>query len=323
MAPGANMSDAQKCHLYAAFADSLTHSQAKGLYWGMFGLVIALLFIASQGYVSADKARRNLLAEEKRVADDFDPSLGLLDDQITKLQMDHAKKAMVCLLLTLPCVVIGVIAIVMETYTALALQFCHQEDTMMFYWGFYNILQIGAIVAIIGIVIGLYYNWARPESPPWNSFLGTPIITIVSFLDMGLVTIKKQIVKKKEEPALPLRSDRNSTNMNDAISLDEGAPIAVYKKLPTNFPPGARRIKDSHIFVQLPTMPETTLPSPPPTADPSLPSSTSTTNDSPLSSSPRTADLSLPSSSSATNDSQDRQQDSTEAALKRTITINT
>jgi hypothetical protein len=49
------------------------------------------------------------------------------------------------------------IAVVMEVFSLLALQFCDGEDLMSLYWATWTMLQLGAEIAILGVILALYH----------------------------------------------------------------------------------------------------------------------------------------------------------------------
>jgi hypothetical protein len=61
--------------------------------------------------------------------------------------------------------VLAVVAIVMEVYALLALQFCDGEDLMALYWATWTMLQLGSLVAIAGIILAVYNNIRGNKNP--------------------------------------------------------------------------------------------------------------------------------------------------------------
>lgn len=49
------------------------------------------------------------------------------------------------------------VAVVIEVFALLALQFCDGEDLMSLYWSTWTMLQLGAEIAILGVVLALYH----------------------------------------------------------------------------------------------------------------------------------------------------------------------
>lgn len=52
---------------------------------------------------------------------------------------------------------------------------------MMLYWGFWSLLQVGSLIAILGIVLNQAYGLQNRAEPPWATALGTPVLVIAAF----------------------------------------------------------------------------------------------------------------------------------------------
>lgn len=57
------------------------------------------------------------------------------------------------------------VMIVMETFCLLALQFCDGEDLMSLYWSTWTMLQLGAEIAILGILLALWHQICNIKAP--------------------------------------------------------------------------------------------------------------------------------------------------------------
>ena len=60
---------------------------------------------------------------------------------------------------------VSVVAVVMEVFALLALQFCDGEDLMSLYWSTWTMIQVGSIVAIFGIVLSVFNNIRGNKNP--------------------------------------------------------------------------------------------------------------------------------------------------------------
>ncbi len=78
-----------------------------------------------------------------------------------------------CILVCGLCTVISIVAVVMETFTLLALQFCDGEDLIMLYWSTWSMLQIGSVVAICGVMLSVFHS-LRDRKHPSVSPLTSP-----------------------------------------------------------------------------------------------------------------------------------------------------
>src|SRR6202021_1520377 len=91
-----------------------------------------------------------------------DPERGPLD---TTQHMQIRRK---CLLISLICFILALAAVIMEAFAAFNIQFCDGEDLMMLYWGFWTLIQVGSVIAILGIGLNQWYSLREKEHPPWN-----------------------------------------------------------------------------------------------------------------------------------------------------------
>ena len=70
-----------------------------------------------------------------------------------------------CLLICTGYFLLSIIALVMEVYALLALQFCDGEDLMSLYWSTWTMLQVGSLIAILGIILAAF-NAIRDRKNP-------------------------------------------------------------------------------------------------------------------------------------------------------------
>lgn len=70
-----------------------------------------------------------------------------------------------CLLICSGYFVLSITAVVMEVYALLALQFCDGEDLMSLYWSTWTMLQVGSLIAILGIILAAF-NAIRGNKNP-------------------------------------------------------------------------------------------------------------------------------------------------------------
>lgn len=63
------------------------------------------------------------------------------------------------------CVVVSTVIVTMEAYSLLALQFCDGEDLMSLYWSTFTMIQVGSLIAIIGIILALVHTLRNKKHP--------------------------------------------------------------------------------------------------------------------------------------------------------------
>jgi len=70
-----------------------------------------------------------------------------------------------CLLVCGLCSSASIVAVVMETFSLLALQFCDGEDLIMLYWATWTMLQVGSVIAILGVMLSVCHSLRGRKHP--------------------------------------------------------------------------------------------------------------------------------------------------------------
>jgi hypothetical protein len=70
-----------------------------------------------------------------------------------------------CIVFCLGCVLVSTVLVVMEVYALLALQFCDGEDLMSLYWSTWTMIQVGSLIAVIGIILALCHTIRDKKHP--------------------------------------------------------------------------------------------------------------------------------------------------------------
>ncbi|KAI1852366.1 hypothetical protein JX265_006416 [Neoarthrinium moseri] len=102
------------------------------------------------------------------------------------------------------------VAVVMEVYCLLALQFCEGEDLMSLYWSTWTMLQLGSEIAVLGVVLALYHALTDIRHPKWALALGTPVLVVAGFGHLFPILAKKAHLKFKFHRAERRRSRSGS-----------------------------------------------------------------------------------------------------------------
>jgi hypothetical protein len=55
----------------------------------------------------------------------------------------------------------------------------------VFYWSFWTLIQVGSLIAILGISVSQGYCLVGKEGPPWNVALGTPVLVLAALGHVG------------------------------------------------------------------------------------------------------------------------------------------
>ncbi|OAR02208.1 hypothetical protein LLEC1_01128, partial [Akanthomyces lecanii] len=193
-----------KCLKYAHFASHLIRWQFKVIYWTLFITNLLLLFFGSFVYIKAQDALSKFAEHPGRLQ--------------TRLRT--------CLGICTVCVLISTVIVVMEVYTLLALQFCDGEDLMSLYWSTWTMIQLGSLIAMVGVILAMVHTLRNKRHPPWALALGTPVLVIAGLLHMCYYCTrsrcKKLCRKSKPETELePPMSRVNTIGPSSNDSIDE------------------------------------------------------------------------------------------------------
>lgn len=60
---------------------------------------------------------------------------------------------------------VSVTALIMEVYALMALQFCDGEDLMSLYWSTWTTMQVGSVIAILGILLAVFNSLRGNKNP--------------------------------------------------------------------------------------------------------------------------------------------------------------
>lgn len=51
---------------------------------------------------------------------------------------------------------------------------------MQLYWGFWSVLQVGSVIAILGVMLQFWIVLGDHETPSWAVALGTPVLVFAA-----------------------------------------------------------------------------------------------------------------------------------------------
>jgi len=102
----------------------------------------------------------------------------------------------------------------MQAFAALNIQFCDGEDLMMLYWGFWTLIQVGSVIAILGIALNQWKTLRDAKLPPWPTALGTPVLVIAGFGHGCWVYLKSARRKFRGKD-----DDNRSTSSEDELRM--------------------------------------------------------------------------------------------------------
>ncbi|KAK9771823.1 hypothetical protein SCAR479_11463 [Seiridium cardinale] len=189
----AKVIDEAKCQHYAHFTHELDRIHFDALYWSLFFFVIGTLFVASWIYQSAMKYA----------------------EQPNHDKAELNRKLKMAMAYTFVLFLVAGIAVVIEVFSLLALQFCDGEELMSLYWSTWTMLQLGAEIAILGVVLALYHALFDIKHPKWALALGTPVLVVAGFGHVIPILFHKAAKKlkvKHKERRMSRSVSRDMTN---------------------------------------------------------------------------------------------------------------
>ncbi|KAH6988097.1 hypothetical protein BGZ61DRAFT_474675 [Ilyonectria robusta] len=194
------------CERYAGFASHMVRWQFKIIYWTLFISNLFVLFLASWTYTRGQESLERYAHNSKK----------------------RTKRLRQSIFLCLGCVAVSTAIVIMEAYAIMALQFCDGEDLISLYWSTWTMVQVGSLIAMVGIILAMAHSLSDRRHPPWALALGTPVLVIAGFLhlfhDCTRQRIKKQMQKKiDQEEAFggPPMSQANTIQVNPDDEPDD------------------------------------------------------------------------------------------------------
>ncbi|KAJ0121513.1 hypothetical protein N8I77_004454 [Diaporthe amygdali] len=146
----------ENCQYYGRFMHTLKRTEAEGLYWAFFFLVLAALFTASWKY-------------------------GRVMESIEHLNVESRERQRRLRWIFWYCFITGVVGmtiVVLEAFVINTLQFCDGEPLISLYWSLWTMIQVGGIIAVWGICLHVRHMVTGKKHPPWALALGTPVLVV-------------------------------------------------------------------------------------------------------------------------------------------------
>lgn len=138
-----------------------------------------------------------------------------LEKGYAREDLEHKKKQLterqyITVAITSVSALAATVATIMEAFAALTLEYCDGEDLMQFYWGFWTLIQVGSVIAMIGLAAYHYYSLNDKDHPPWMVALGTPVLVIAGLGHMVVLGVRTAWRKfsgysKKKQSQVPRR----------------------------------------------------------------------------------------------------------------------
>ncbi|KAK3945343.1 hypothetical protein QBC46DRAFT_116392 [Diplogelasinospora grovesii] len=202
MAGGFNAVDPRRCMTYAAFASHLGRNAFDVIYWLLFSTVIIMLFLSSWRY-----------STDMEAAEKLEPGT-----------REHKNRFKKCILICSIYASISIVAVVMEVYALLALQFCDGEDLMSLYWSTWTMMQVGSLIAIFGIILAVFNGLRGTKNPPWALALGTPVLVVAGVGHAFHGAMRKRVQRVRSRSMSRSVSRQRGASMSGSMS---GATLSV------------------------------------------------------------------------------------------------
>lgn len=77
----------------------------------------------------------------------------------------RSKRLRQSMLMCMGCVMVSTAIVIMEAYALMALQFCDGEDLMSLYWSTWTMIQVGSLIAMVGIILALAHSLRNRQHP--------------------------------------------------------------------------------------------------------------------------------------------------------------
>ncbi|EDN95413.1 hypothetical protein SS1G_11290 [Sclerotinia sclerotiorum 1980 UF-70] len=142
------LKDPVRCAHYARFFQHLTLTEANILYW----------FLSNNLTAEFSKAGSSTPRQTRR---------------LRRRRLHYLSIASLCFILALICVVL-------EVFAAFNIEYCDGEDLIQLYWGFWSILQVGSLIAILGVMLQFWIVLGNVQTPSWAVALGTPVLVFAA-----------------------------------------------------------------------------------------------------------------------------------------------
>ncbi|KAF7876812.1 hypothetical protein EAF04_001895 [Stromatinia cepivora] len=159
------LKDPVRCAHYARFFQHLTLTEANILFWSLFAFVLVLMCISSIQHHKSN----NLTAELSKSGS----STPRQTRRICRRRLHYLSIASLCFVLAL-------ISVIFEVFAAFNIQYCDGEDLIQLYWGFWSILQVGSLIAILGVMLQFWIVLGNVQTPSWAVALGTPVLVFAA-----------------------------------------------------------------------------------------------------------------------------------------------
>ncbi|KAK4229533.1 hypothetical protein QBC38DRAFT_508142 [Podospora fimiseda] len=200
MAGSSDEIDPAQCAHYAAFASHLSRREFDFIYWFLFILVVAMLFLSSWKY-SGDLDKLQ----------DIEPG-----------SREYRNRMKKCFYICSLYAAISVVAVVMEVFALMALQFCDGEDLMSLYWSTWTMLQVGSLIAVFGILLSVSNSLRGRKNPPWALALGTPVLVVAGIGHAFHHAVRKRAGKIRSRSVSRARAISTSSSIREL----NGVPIS-------------------------------------------------------------------------------------------------
>ncbi|CAG8973981.1 hypothetical protein HYALB_00011559 [Hymenoscyphus albidus] len=228
MPSGKAKSREDKCEEYPQFMRGLNNRDAHVAFWVLFALVILLMCGVSCSYAMSHDCEANGCRRNCNQADR--PS----SEQHKRTKITCQNR---CLFTSVGFTIAATIALAFGACAGLNMQFCHEEDLMVFIWAMWSVIQLGSVLAMWGVVLHqLRARFSNGRPSPWNVALGTGVLVIAGLGHWLWQGIRRWWNGEREEEVVDEHEDLEPP--------DRGMQFMYSSKPPQTIPPGATLAHD-------------------------------------------------------------------------------
>ncbi|CAG8953228.1 hypothetical protein HYFRA_00003430 [Hymenoscyphus fraxineus] len=222
MPSGKEKSREDKCEEYPQFMRGLNHRDAHVAFWVLFALVILLMCGVSCSYAMSHDCEANGCRRKCNQASE--------QHKRTKITCQNR-----CLFTSIGLTIAATTALAFGACAGLNMQFCHEEDLMVFIWAMWSVIQLGSVLAMWGVVLHqLRARFSNGRPSPWNVALGTGVLVIAGLGHWVWQVIwrwwngerQEEVVDEHEDLGPPDRGMQFMYSSPPAQTIPPGATLA-------------------------------------------------------------------------------------------------
>ncbi|KAL3420908.1 hypothetical protein PVAG01_07353 [Phlyctema vagabunda] len=190
----------RKCAFYAKFTQNIPRGETDAMFFGLYLLVLVFLYTAAATYNQKVQRAPNPDMEKGPTESETENDGGKEENKegrrgraSDKLRLAMSYKALIVATI---CFMLSSLATVISVYAIMGIWFCHHEDLISLYWGFWLLGIVGSDIAILGIIVNEMHVLFGAPRPIYALALATPIPVLVGCINFVHQGSKKMAMKQ-------------------------------------------------------------------------------------------------------------------------------